>query len=70
MEQTTRKLKVYSTIYPKSFWWALLVRITPPETRVPLIRLQGVWLRELGFEEGDRVIIVVEKEKLVITLDK
>jgi Toxin SymE, type I toxin-antitoxin system len=68
MEQTTRKLKIYSTIYPKPFGG--LPGSSAPETRVPLIKLQGVWLRELGFEEGDRVIIVVEKEKLVITLDK
>lgn len=68
MEQTTRKLKIYSTIYPKPFGG--LPGSYALEIRVPLIRLQGVWLRELGFEEGDRVIIVLEKEKLVITLDK
>ena len=68
MEQTTRKLKIYSTFCPKPFGG--LPGSYAPERRVPLIRLQGVWLRELGFEEGDRVIIMVEKERLVITPDK
>ncbi len=68
MEQTTRKLKIYSTIYPKPFGG--LPGSYAPETRMPLIRLQGVWLRELGFEEGDRVIIMVEKGRLIITPDK
>jgi len=36
---------------------------------VPEIRLEGRWLEEVGFKEGERVKIQVEKNKLTITID-
>ncbi|MFA5375540.1 MAG: SymE family type I addiction module toxin [Dehalococcoidia bacterium] len=35
----------------------------------PLIRLQGKWLEELGFMVGDRVVVVVNEEHLIIKKD-
>jgi hypothetical protein len=34
---------------------------------VPFIRLRGLWLRELGFEEGDLVTVWFKKGQLIIT---
>lgn len=33
----------------------------------PMIRLQGKWLEELGFRVGDRVVVVTDEERIVIT---
>ena len=38
------------------------------EEKVPEIRLEGKWLRELGFEIGDQIEIKQQKNKLTITL--
>lgn len=38
-------------------------------TTLPEIRLEGRWLEEVGFKEGKRVKIQVEKNKLTITVD-
>jgi toxic protein SymE len=54
-----RKLKVYSKF--RSRRW--------DNTTVPEIRLEGRWLEEVGFKEGKRVKIQVEKNKLTITVD-
>lgn len=35
--------------------------------RTPLIRLQGDWLKELGFEIGTAVNIRCEKDRLIIS---
>jgi bifunctional DNA-binding transcriptional regulator/antitoxin component of YhaV-PrlF toxin-antitoxin module len=32
-----------------------------------MIRLQGKWLEELGFRVGDRVVVVTDEERIVIT---
>lgn len=37
---------------------------------VPLIRIQGKWLGELGFRIGDRVEVYGEKESVTIKLVK
>jgi len=34
---------------------------------IPEIKLQGIWLRELGFTEGDRVRVEQRKNMLIIT---
>ncbi len=39
-------------------------------TTVPEIRLEGEWLRELGFEEGEQVQIIQQRRKLTITVVK
>ena len=37
---------------------------------VPFIRLCGLWIREAGFECGDRIVVQVLFGKLVITNNK
>lgn len=39
-------------------------------TTVPEIRLEGKWLEQLGFEQGNEIIIKQNKKKLTITLKK
>jgi hypothetical protein len=69
MEQTIRKLKIYSTWHSGETSRAPGIFAAPGRS-IPLIRLQGQWLRQLGFEEGGQVLIQLENEKLIITLDK
>ena len=51
-------------------------RLTVSRTRdyatesAPALRIQGKWLRELGFAIGDPVIVKCEDERLIITLDR
>ncbi len=33
----------------------------------PTIMLKGQWLKELGFESGDKIQVKCEEEKLIIT---
>ena len=54
-----RKLKVYTKHRPGR--WRNY-------TTVPEIRLEGRWLEELGFKQGDQVQIKQERNKLTITL--
>lgn len=37
---------------------------------IPEIRLTGKWLKKSGFGEGQKVNVIVEKKKLIITLDE
>ena len=53
-----RKLKIHSKFQPRR--WK---NITVPE-----IRLEGKWLEELGFREGEQVQIEQQQDKLTITL--
>ena len=53
-----RKLKIHSKYRPRRWDY----------TTVPEIRLEGRWLAELGFKEGDRVQIEQQHNKLTITL--
>lgn len=55
-----RKLKIHSK--HRSRRWDY--------TTVPEIRLEGRWLAELGFKEGDKVQIKQQRNKLTITLCK
>ncbi|MCT4687468.1 SymE family type I addiction module toxin [Vallitalea sp.] len=36
----------------------------------PVIRLQGKWLEKLGFNIGDKVHVIEEKEQLIIKIKK
>lgn len=36
----------------------------------PMLRIQGLWLEELGFNIGDPILVKCEDGKLVITLDR
>lgn len=55
-----RKLKIHSKFRIRRW----------DHTTVPEIRLEGRWLEEMGFKEGQCVKIQVEKNKLTITIDK
>ena len=35
----------------------------------PMLRIQGLWLQELGFNVGDPVLVKCEDRKLIITPD-
>ncbi|WP_075344689.1 SymE family type I addiction module toxin [Tenacibaculum agarivorans] len=37
---------------------------------VPEIRLEGKWLEQLGFEQGNEVLIEQKKNELIITVRK
>lgn len=54
-----RKLKIY-----KKFRY----RRWGTNYSVPEIRLEGQWLEQLGFEQGNQVLIQQENNKLVITV--
>jgi toxic protein SymE len=41
---------------------------TYDEIWIPEIKMEGKWLRELGFEIGDQIEIKQQKNKLTITL--
>lgn len=36
--------------------------------QVPIIRLQGKWLRQLGFEPGDKITVATRKGILLVRL--
>jgi len=38
------------------------------QTVVPFIRMSGVWLRQLGFDQGDRIEVTAERERLVLNV--
>lgn len=40
------------------------------ETFLPMIRIRGRWLRELGFAVGKRVAVKIEDKRLVLTIEK
>ena len=54
-----RKLKIHSKFRTRRW----------DNTTIPEIRLEGKWLEELGFKQGQIVIIEQEQNKLIITLD-
>lgn len=37
---------------------------------VPEIRLEGLWLEQLGFEKGNQVLIEQKKNQLILTVKK
>ncbi len=56
-----RRLKVISKAFPRDYHRY----VTFPE-----IRLSGKWLREMGFDCGQYVIVRHRKNKITITLQK
>ncbi len=54
----SRKLKIYQKFRTRTW----------DNTVVPEIRLEGEWLKELGFEIGKEIEIKQQKNKLTITL--
>jgi hypothetical protein len=53
-----RRLKVY-------YKWP-----SGSEHTVPLIMLQGEWLRKAGFDIGDEVLVTMETNRLTIDFEK
>ena len=53
-----RKLKIYQKFRIRTW----------DHTTVPEIRLEGKWLKELGFEIGKEIEVRQQKNKLTITL--
>lgn len=58
-----RKMKVYAaTLVSRGKWWN-----STKYTTVPQIRLQGLWLEQLGFEPGVELKVECEEGRLVIS---
>jgi len=55
-----RKLKIHTKYQARRFG----------EVKIPEIRLEGKWLDELGFKQGQTVTIELADNKLTITIDK
>ncbi len=55
-----RKLKIHSKFRNRRW----------DNTTIPEIRLEGKWLEEVGFKQGQNVNILIEENKLIITIDK
>ncbi|MDC6362689.1 MULTISPECIES: SymE family type I addiction module toxin [Flavobacteriaceae] len=53
-----RKLKIHSK-FRRRTWGNILV---------PEIRLEGHWLKELGFEEGKTVQVIMQEKKLTLVI--
>lgn len=57
-----RKMKVYeATTMSRGKWWN-----STKYTTVPQIRLQGLWLEQLGFEPGMELKVECEEGKIVV----
>lgn len=50
-----KKLKVYGTCNANY-------------EKVPMLRLQGKWLRELGFDAGTAINVECKKEKIIVSV--
>lgn len=55
MRKKNRKLTVYKTTQGRHF------------QMIPQIKLQGDWLKEIGFSIGDNIQVRCEKNRLIIT---
>ena len=40
------------------------------DTFLPMIRIRGRWLDQIGFGVGERIVITVEKKRLVLTIEE
>lgn len=60
-----RNLKVYYAHQSGKSDHSPFVRTT--ERSVPQIRLQGVWLEEIGFNAGDLIEVTCEDGRITIT---
>jgi hypothetical protein len=38
------------------------------DSSLPMIRIRGRWLQQLGFDSGERIAIRVEPKRLVLTV--
>jgi len=60
-----RKLKVY---YRSVVQKTISIFIPRPYKDVPEIRLCGNWLKDIGFDSGQLIMVTHEMNKIVITL--
>lgn len=51
---------------PREF--TVVERFIESKGRVPLIRMSGRWLQRLGFRKGQRIVVTVERDRLVLTV--
>lgn len=57
-----RKMKVYkATTVSRGKWWT-----SSKYTTVPQIRLQGLWLKQLGFEPETELKVECQEGRLII----
>ena len=56
MERSIRKLKIYEHVRVRDRDYVC----------VPMIRLQGLWLKKIGFLAGANIKIHVQQKRLVI----
>ncbi|TWP27776.1 type I addiction module toxin, SymE family [Apibacter muscae] len=61
MKKYTRRLKIYTHYSPGKY---------KKDCKVPYIRLRGKWLEQAGFQVGKPILVVVNKQKLVILFRK
>lgn len=38
------------------------------DASLPMIRIRGRWLKQLGFDSGERIAVTVEADRLVLTI--
>jgi hypothetical protein len=48
--------------------FTVVERFVESNERVPLIRMSGRWLQRLGFRKGERIVVTVERDRLVLTV--
>lgn len=60
MKKGFRKLKIHSKSQSRINGYI----------NIPEIRLEGKWLKELGFNEGKEINVHQESKKLIITLNE
>lgn len=58
--KNSRKLKIHTKYQTEDY----------KTVKIPIIKLQGKWLKKLGFNEGQMVNIEQKNKKLIITIDK
>jgi toxic protein SymE len=56
--QNSRKLKIHTKYRSRRFDWV----------PIPEIRLEGKWLENLGFTQGQTVSVELKQNKLTITI--
>jgi hypothetical protein len=53
---------------PREF--TVVERFIESRKRVPLIRMSGRWLQQLGFRKGERIVVTGERDRLVLTVER
>ena len=48
--------------------FTVVERFVESNERVPLIRMSGRWLQRVGFRKGQRIVVTIERDRLVLTV--